>query len=118
MNRTLSHAASRSLPLFALADSLRRLQGQSLGACGLGPSEWPYRSAAGGGPGRLRRYKSAGGGAPLFIVSSPIKQPYIWDLAPEASPARHAALRGLDPFLLEWKAPASGGSGLDDYVGQ
>ncbi len=114
----LALAASRSLPFFALADLVRRAQGRSLAACGLGPSETRYRVVAEGARWRLRRYRGARVGAAILIVSSPIKQPYIWDIAPEASPIRRAAERGLDVFLLEWKPPGTGGPGLAHYVGE
>lgn len=60
----------------------------------------------------------------FFIVlvpkkQAPIKQPYIWDLAPECSVVRRAIENGHDVFMVEWTEPEPGpqGPGLADYAG-
>jgi polyhydroxyalkanoate synthase len=104
--------------MFALADSLRRAQGDALAAFGLGPNEHAYRVIAARPRWRLRRYAGDGKGAPVLIVAAPIKRPYIWDLAPGTSVVRLCARHGLKVHLLEWLPPASGEAGLDQYVAE
>ncbi len=85
---------------------------------GFGPHECPYRVAAAGRRWQLRTYAAPGSGPVLLVVSSPIKRPYIWDLAPTRSAVRYCLRRGLRVHLLEW-TPASrrdGNCGLAEYV--
>lgn len=75
--------------LFEQLDRLRRAQGALLDAVGLGPVQAPYREVFGAPGVSLRRYGSGEESGPLvLIVPAPIKQPYIWDLAPEVSAVR------------------------------
>ena len=91
---------------FAMADILRRAQGDAVAACGLGPSEHPYRVIASGAYWRLRCYGDREGSPSLLVVAAPIKRPYIWDLAPSVSAIRYCLKQGLNVHLLEWM-PAS-----------
>jgi len=101
---------------FAIADILRRIQGDAVAAFGLGPNECPYRIVASGPYWRLRDYSNHETSHSLLIVAAPIKRPYIWDLAPSASAIRYCLREGLHVHLLEWM-PASrrtGDNGLDE----
>jgi len=105
------------LPTLWMADALRRAQGDVLALFGFGPSECRHRVIASGARWRLRAYEG-GSGPPLLIVAAPIKQPYIWDLAPPVS-AVHLCLRhGFRVYLLEWTTPAPGDddAGLAGYA--
>ena len=107
--------ALRRVP-FGIADIMRRLQGDAIGAFGFGPSECPYRTIASGHNWRLRDYGNNDKSHSLLIVAAPIKRPYIWDLFPSASTVRHCLREGLHVYLLEW-IPASyrsGNNGLDE----
>src|SRR5215471_4604225 len=103
---------------FAIADVLRRAQGDVAAACGLGPSEHPYQVMASGAHWRLRVYGGHDGSPSLLVVAAPIKRPYIWDLAPSVSAIRHCVRHGLNVHLLEWMpaSPDAGSRGLDDYA--
>jgi polyhydroxyalkanoate synthase subunit PhaC len=103
---------------FALADDLRRTQGEVLGLLGLGPSECSYHIVASTPQWRLRAYGDGSEGPALLIVSAPIKRPYVWDIAPSVSVVRFCLSRRFRVFLLEWTppGPASDGMGLDGYV--
>jgi polyhydroxyalkanoate synthase len=105
---------------FAVMDTLRRAQGNALGALGLGPAECDYRVLASGLHWRLRAYSAARRGLPVLIVAAPIKRPYIWDLAPTRSAIRYCLNEQLSVYLLEWLSPASGqgSAGLDAYAGE
>jgi polyhydroxyalkanoate synthase len=105
---------------FAVMDTLRRAQGDALGALGLGPAECDYRVLASGPHWRLRTYGAARRGPPVLIVAAPIKRAYIWDLTPERSAIRYCLSRHLSIYLLEWRSPASGqaSAGLDAYAGE
>jgi polyhydroxyalkanoate synthase len=105
---------------FTLLDTLRRAQGNALGALGLGPAECDYRVLASGPHWRLRAYSAARRGPPVLIVAAPIKRPYIWDVAPTRSAIRYCLNEQLSVYLLEWLSPASGqgGAGLDAYAGE
>lgn len=105
---------------FAVMDTLRRAQGNALGALGLGPAECHHRVLASGPRWRLRAYSAARRGLPVLIVAAPIKRPYIWDLAPTRSAIRYCLNEQLNVYLLEWRSPASGqaSAGLDAYVGE
>jgi polyhydroxyalkanoate synthase subunit PhaC len=101
---------------FAMADILRRAQGDAVAAYGLGPSEHPYRVIASGAHWRLRAYGDHEASPSLLVVAAPIKRPYIWDLAPSVSAIRHCLEQGLNVHLLEWM-PASSDDvnrGFDD----
>ena len=103
---------------FAMTDIVRRAPGDALGAFGLDPSECPYRVVASGPHWRLREYADHDTSLSLLIVAAPIKQPYIWDLAPSVSAIRHCLRERLRVHLLEWR-PASrrtGNNGLDEYT--
>jgi polyhydroxyalkanoate synthase len=104
---------------FSSMDTLRRWQGDALGALGLGPAECDYRVLASGPHWRLRVYNAEGGGSPVLIVAAPIKRPYIWDLAPRHSAVRYCLSRHLSVYLLEWMPATQDGesAGLDDYAG-
>jgi polyhydroxyalkanoate synthase len=105
---------------FAVMDTLRRAQGNVLGALGLGPAECDYRVLASGLHWRLRAYSAARRGLPVLIIAAPIKRPYIWDLAPTRSAIRYCLNEQLRVYLLEWLSPArgQGGGGLDAYAGE
>jgi polyhydroxyalkanoate synthase len=102
--------------MFALMDSLRQMHGNVLDLLGRGPTECRYRVVAADTFWRLREYAGAHDGLPLLVVAAPIKRPYIWDLARSASAVRQCLRNGLRVFLLEWKAPADGRTGLADYA--
>jgi polyhydroxyalkanoate synthase len=102
--------------LFEQLDRLRRAQGALLDAVGLGPTQAPYREAFGAPGVSLRRYGSGEGSGPLvLIVPAPIKRPYIWDLAPEASAVRRCLAAPARVLLADWQ-PAPAGFGLADYA--
>jgi polyhydroxyalkanoate synthase len=104
---------------FAVMDTLRRAQGDVLGAFGLGPVECDYRVLALGPHWRLRAYGAESGRPPVLIVAAPIKRPYIWDLTPKRSAIRYCLDHHLRVYLLEWLSPARGqeSAGLDAYAG-
>ena len=105
---------------FAVMDTLRRAQGDALGALGLGPAECDYRVLASGLHWRLRAYSAARRGLPVLIVAAPIKRPYIWDLAPARSAIRYCLNQHLSVYLLEWLPPVrgQGTAGVEEYAGQ
>jgi len=96
---------------------MRRAQGDALGKLGFGPDECAYEVGASGPLWRLRRYPGDDAGPDVLLVPAPIKQPYIWDLAPSASVVRYCLEQGLRVRLLEWRPPTrqSRESGLSDY---
>jgi polyhydroxyalkanoate synthase len=102
---------------FLLLDQARRAQGDMFAALGLGAVERPFRITASGRLWRLRDY-GAGGRGVLLIVGSPIKRPYVWDLAPSVSTVGYCLDHGFGVHLLEWTPAAAGQTptGLDDYV--
>jgi len=106
-----------ALSLFALADVMRRAQGNTLDLLGFGPSECAYQVVASAPYWRLRDYGNANARLPLLIVPAPIKRPYIWDLASSISPVRLLLHRGMHVYLLEWNAPRFGddAAGLEIY---
>jgi len=102
---------------FGMTDTMRRLQGNALGALGLSPNECPFQIIASGPFWRLREYGGKGTKR-LMVVAAPIKRPYIWDLSPSVSAIRHCLRRGLRVHLLEW-LPASemtGNNGFAEYT--
>ncbi len=109
-----------SMHMFAMEDGLRRAQGHALGLLGLGPAECSYRIVASGPLWRVRTYAAFDDGPAVLIVSTPIKRPYIWDLAPSASVVRYCLDRRIRIYLIEWTAPRGGNAddnaGLDEYV--
>ncbi|HYH22471.1 MAG TPA: alpha/beta fold hydrolase [Azospirillum sp.] len=107
--------------MFALhmLDRMRRMRGLMLDAAGFGPEESPFRVIAARPGFRLRAYGGPAEGPALLIVPAPIKRPYIWDIAPDASAVRRCLGGGLRVYLIEWTEPDEGapGSGLADYAG-
>lgn len=104
---------------FAGLDLARRAEGRALDAAGFGPKEQASGMAATGTHWRLRDYGGDRSEAmPVLIVASPIKRPYIWDLAPDLSPTALCLRQGLRVYLLEWlePAPETRGAGLADYT--
>jgi len=101
-------------------DVFRRMQGDALDLLALGPSECSYRTLGSGAHWRLRGYAAARPGPSLLIVAAPIKQPYIWDLAPWISAIRRCLESGFRVFLLEWlpPQPKAPSAGLAVYAGQ
>jgi len=101
-------------------DQLRRFQGWLMDIAGFGPEEAPYRLLTSGPGFRVRAYGGPRGGPVLLIVPAPIKRPYIWDLAPDASVVRHCLAAGLRVHLVDWTVPDSGTAdwGLADYAGR
>jgi len=103
--------------LFGMTDLLRRAQGQTFEAFGLGPNERPYEIIASGAFWRLRDYGKRGPAQSVLIVAAPIKRPYIWDLAPSASAIRYILDQSFHVHLLEWlPAETTGENGLAEYV--
>lgn len=107
------------LPLTGWLDGLRRAQALMMDGIrcrqakaydwfGLGPNEHPYEIVASGPFWRLRRYSGDQDGAPVLIVPSPIKRPYIWDLTPSLSAVRSCLDAGYDVHLIEWLPPEEG----------
>jgi polyhydroxyalkanoate synthase subunit PhaC len=111
-----------TLAQFGMTDIVRRLQGSTLDAFGLGPRECPHRVIAAGPYWRLRDYadqdSSQDARPVVLIVAAPIKRPYIWDLAAPVSVIRHCLRQGLHVHLLEWMpAPHDGeDNGLLEYA--
>lgn len=105
---------------FQYLDQWRRAQGRALDRLGLGPQESPFHIVFEQPGLRLRWYgNGAAGKPPLLIVPAPIKQPYIWDLAPQSSVVRRALENQFDVYMVEWTEPEPGahGPGLADYAG-
>jgi polyhydroxyalkanoate synthase len=104
--------------MLALIDTLRQIQGDSLGWLGLGPTECRYRIVATGARWRLRAYVDTSARTPLLIIAAPIKRPYIWDLVGSVSVVRHCREERLQLYLLEWMAPSRNDkdAGLGDYA--
>jgi polyhydroxyalkanoate synthase len=106
--------------LFEVADTMRVVQGTFLEMLGFGPIECDYDVIATTPYWRLRDYGGSDAQRPLVIVAAPIKRPYIWDLAPSASPVRFLRRRGLRVCLMEWQPPLAGAeaAGLEVYADQ
>lgn len=109
------------------ADSARRKRGRWLDAFGLGAIETPARTVRCLRGAELRVYVAPGctsrgpSAAPvLLIIPAPIKQAYIWDLAPEASVIRRCLDAGLRVYLMRWTEPGGDAAerdyGLEDYA--
>ncbi|MBX9827895.1 MAG: alpha/beta fold hydrolase [Xanthobacteraceae bacterium] len=102
---------------FGMTDTLRRAQGQTFEAFGLGPQECPYEVMATGAFWRLRDYCKHGHSQSVLIVAAPIKRAYIWDLAPSVSALRYILEQGFHVYLLEWlPAETTGENGLAEYA--
>jgi polyhydroxyalkanoate synthase len=85
----------------------------------MGPLETPWRELDRADGMRLRTFDGPKDGPVLLIVPAPIKQAYIWDLAPGRSVVEHALAAGCRVGLLEWVEPGPGAAvsfGLDDYA--
>lgn len=103
--------------LFFMSDLLRRAQGQTLEAFGLGPQECSYEVVASGAFWRLRNYGKPAEAPSVLIVAAPIKRAYIWDLVPSASAIRYILDQGFHVHLLEWlPVEANGENGLTEYA--
>lgn len=101
---------------FEMLDEARRAQGAAMDALGFGPIESP-RETVFAEPGlKLWRYGTSSEQAPLvFIVTAPIKRPYVWDLAPDVSVVQQCLRAGAQVFLLDWQ-PAPADFGLAEYA--
>lgn len=100
-------------------DLTRRQIGIGMDLIGFGPQEAPYRVAFEAAGMRLRAYHDEKASGPaLLIVTAPFKRPYIWDLSPDVSVARHCLRRGFRVYLVEWVYPSDDEDefGLYDYV--
>ncbi len=102
-------------------DMIRRDRGRWLSACGFGPIETPSRTVRTWPRAELRAYDDAGGTsqqlpttAVALIVPAPIKQAYVWDLAPEVSAVRRMQEAALRVYLLRWTEPEHGAAEGDD----
>ncbi|MDQ2697110.1 MAG: alpha/beta hydrolase, partial [Pseudomonadota bacterium] len=84
---------------YARLDRLRRRLGAQLDAMGLGPLETPWRRVFAGDGFTLRGYARTGRGPALLLVPAPIKQAYLWDLAPWASVVRRCLGAGVQVYL-------------------
>jgi polyhydroxyalkanoate synthase len=101
---------------FGMTDLLRRAQGQTFEAFGLGPQECPYEVVASGAFWRHRDYGRASAQS-VLIVAAPIKRAYIWDLVPSSSVIRYILHQGFHVHLLEWlPAETTSEYGLAEYV--
>jgi polyhydroxyalkanoate synthase len=101
---------------FGMTDLLRRAQGQTFEAFGLGPQECPYEVVASGAFWRHRDYGRSSAQS-VLIVAAPIKRAYIWDLVPSSSAIRYILHQGFHVHLLEWlPAETSGEYGLAEYA--
>lgn len=120
MGSSAAFAEGLLAPTFWLADQLRRWQAHALGQLGIAPKECDYRVLVSSEHWRVREYIGLGDGPPLLIVAAPIKQPYIWDLAPDVSPIRYCLAQHFRVYLLEWLPPRPGreSGGLSDYAGR
>jgi poly[(R)-3-hydroxyalkanoate] polymerase subunit PhaC len=103
--------------LFGITDLLRRGQGQTFEAFGLGPNERPYEIIASGAFWRLRDYGKRSPAQSVLIVAAPIKRAYIWDLAPSASAIHYILHQGFHVYLMEWlSAEGTDENGLEEYA--
>lgn len=105
-----------SWAFFESLDAARRMQGLALDALGMGPRESPYETIFRNAGANLRRYGTGKERGPAaVIVPAPIKRPYIWDLAPEASAVRRLLAADARVYLLDWQ-PTAEPFGLADYA--
>jgi polyhydroxyalkanoate synthase len=103
---------------FAMADKLRRAQGDALDASGFGPQECTFQLISSGPCWHLRAYGGPEAGPVLLMVPAPFKRPYIWDLTPAVSAVRYCLHHGFRVHLIEWRPPSDGSAGLDAYCGR
>ncbi|MGZ3236942.1 MAG: alpha/beta fold hydrolase [Burkholderiaceae bacterium] len=97
-------------------DHMHHTQGKWLDAVGWGPHELQSRAALELPELTLKAYDEAFiDGLPILLVPAPIKQSYIWDLAPEVSVVRACIAGNLRPYLIQWKPPKTD-YGLTDYA--
>lgn len=102
------------------SDRVRRERGRWLDALGFGPVETPSRVVRSWPGAELRAYGDAGraprpsSAAALLIIPAPIKQAYIWDLAPDVSVVRRALEAGRRVYLIRWTEPERGAAERDD----
>ena len=102
--------------MFGVTDLLRRAQGQTFEAFGLGPQECPYEVVASGAFWRHRDYGKSSAQS-VLIVAAPIKRAYIWDLVPSSSAIRYILHQGFHVHLLEWLPAATASEyGLAEYA--
>ncbi|NTV10219.1 MAG: alpha/beta fold hydrolase [Zoogloea sp.] len=95
-------------------DEMRRLRGRAYETLGWGPIQ-TQSTVLFSEPGvALRRY--GGSGPVLLLVPAPIKQGYIWDLAPYCSVVRQALEGGFRVYLADWLVAGSEADGLEDYA--
>jgi polyhydroxyalkanoate synthase subunit PhaC len=116
--QTSGAAAAGRTPMFAFMDTLRRAQGEALGRLGCGPAECGYHVLASGPNWLLRDYAGPDARPSLLIIATPIKRPYLWDLAPPVSAVRYCMRHHLRVYLLEWMPPSAGDgkAGLTEYA--
>jgi polyhydroxyalkanoate synthase len=116
----LKSAAQAWTSAFEVADALRQAQAAALSSFGLGPVERPFRIVARGPFWHLREYLECRHGPAVLVVATPIKKPYLWDLAPRASALRACMRFGMRVFLLEWLPAETSMSvlGLGHYAGE
>ncbi|MFC7518266.1 alpha/beta fold hydrolase [Herbaspirillum sp. GCM10030257] len=103
---------------FELLDQARRRRGIAMEHLGYVPNETESEVALNTQGLRLRRFSGNHTSRDIaLIVPAPIKQAYIWDLAPERSVVRDALNNGLQVYLIEWTEPgkAEAGFGLEHY---
>jgi hypothetical protein len=104
--------------MFGMTDLLRRAQGQTFEAFGLGPQECPYEVVTSGAFWRHRDYGKPSAQS-VLIVAAPIKRAYIWDLVPSSSAIRYILHQGFHVHLLEWlPAETTFKGGLDEAAAQ
>ena len=102
--------------VFGMTDLLRRAQGQTFEAFGLGPQECPYEVVTSGAFWRHRDYGKPSAQS-VLIVAAPIKRAYIWDLVPSSSAIRYILHQGFHVHLLEWlPAETTSEYGLAEYA--
>jgi polyhydroxyalkanoate synthase subunit PhaC len=111
---------TRPTPLAAI-DALRRAAGAWLDVVGLGPVETPARRIGAGPAHEVLAYGAAGqrdDPRVVLLVPAPIKQAYIWDLAPQVSVVRRCRNRGFRVYLLRWLEPREATPGLGYYASE
>ena len=104
---------------FESLDKMRKRRGEAMDQLGYGPSESPYQTALTVPGVRLRYYGgSRASNRIALIVPAPIKQHYIWDLAPDCSVVQRALKADMHVYLAEWTDPPDerGQLGLADYA--
>ncbi|HEY9183231.1 MAG TPA: alpha/beta fold hydrolase, partial [Gammaproteobacteria bacterium] len=85
------------------------------------PPTTPYDVVLETGLLRLRHYRPEtprAGSAPVLLIHSLLKRPYILDLVPERSVVRSVLRQGSPVYLTDWLPPSDrdAGRGLQDYV--